>query len=327
VSEPRTVHPYAALGPEVVLAAVSTMGLRPDGRLLELNSYENRVYQVGIEDGVPVVAKFYRPGRWPDVAILEEHAFAHELAAADIPVVPPMQRDGRSLFEHAGFRFGVWKRAGGHWPELSTDDEWGLMGRTLGRIHATGRVSSFAARPHMGVDAAEEAVDRLLDEEWIPEHLEEPYATLTDDLLEAIRSAWEGVGARSQRIHGDCHPGNVLWTDAGPHLVDLDDCVSGPAVQDLWLFLSGEREERQVQLDKLLAGYSLFSELDPLELHLIEPLRTMRMIRYAAWLAERWDDPAFPRAFPWFGGDRYWEDHVLVLREQLSALQEPPLSL
>ena len=323
----QTPHPYAELTPEVVLRAVASIGMVPDGRLLALNSYENRVYQVGVEDAQPVVAKFYRPGRWTDAAIREEHRFARELADADIPVVPPVERDGDTLFTNAGFRFGVWPRAGGRWPELSSDEEWAQMGRTLGRIHALGRVSHFASRPQMTRAGAEDAVDRLLDDGWIPDHLVEAYATLTDDLLEGIRDAWDTVAPRSQRIHGDCHPGNVLWTDTGPHLVDLDDCIEGPAVQDLWLFLSGEREERQGQLAKLLAGYSSFAELAPMELHLIEPLRAMRMIRYAAWLAARWDDPAFPRAFPWFGDDRYWEDHVLALREQLGALQEPVLEI
>jgi Ser/Thr protein kinase RdoA (MazF antagonist) len=320
-------HPYAALTPDAVLRAVDSIGMVTDGRLLALNSYENRVYQVGIEGEQPVVAKFYRPGRWTDAAIREEHAFARELAEADIPVVPPMVRDSDTLFTSSGFRFGVWPRAGGHWPELSTKAEWAQMGRTLGRIHGLGASGHFAARTAMGCDAAELAVDELLDEGWIPQHLETAYATLTDDLLEAIREAWERVGPRMQRIHGDCHPGNVLWTDAGPHLVDLDDCISGPVIQDLWLFLSGEREERQGQLAKLMAGYTSFAELDPMELHLIEPLRAMRMIRYAAWLAERWDDPAFPQAFPWFGDDRYWDDHVLSLREQLGVLQEPVLQV
>jgi Ser/Thr protein kinase RdoA (MazF antagonist) len=210
---------------------------------------------------------------------------------------------------------------------LSTDDEWALMGRTLGRIHNLGRVTQFDHRPEVDHTTAEEAVDKLLDEAWLPGHLEEAYATLTDDLLDTIADVFDSVSPRMQRIHGDCHPGNVLWTDAGPHLVDLDDCISGPAVQDLWLFLSGEREERQGQLAKLMKGYSAFASLDPRELHLIEALRAMRMISYAAWLATRWDDPAFPRAFPWFGDDRYWEEHVLTLREQLGALQEPPLEI
>jgi Ser/Thr protein kinase RdoA (MazF antagonist) len=320
-------HPYAELTPEVVLRAMASVGIVADGRMLALNSYENRVYQIGVEDAQPVVAKFYRPGRWSDACIMEEHAFALELAAADIPVVPPIVRDSDSLFEHAGFRFGIWPRAGGHWPELSTEDEWARMGRTLGRIHTVGVSSSFASRSEMACDATEDAVDRLLDEGWLPGHLEEAYATLTDDLLDAIHDIWDSVSPRMQRIHGDCHPGNVLWTDAGPHLVDLDDCVAGPAVQDLWLFLSGEREERQGQLAKLMRGYSSFASLDPRELHLIEALRAMRMINYAAWLAARWDDPAFPRAFPWFGDDRYWEEHVLTLREQLGALQEPVLEI
>ena len=317
-------HPYAALTPDVVVNAVEALGHVSDGRILALNSYENRVYQVGREEGGPVVVKFYRPGRWSDAAILEEHEFALELAAAEIPVIAPDLCDGRSLFRHAGFRYAVYRRAGGRWPELGTRDDRQWMGRFLARIHAIGRTRTFRHRPRLdwrvlGRDTA----DYLLDSGWIPAHLEIAYESLADDALALVAQRFdEAAPLRTLRLHGDCHPGNVLWTDAGPHFVDLDDCMTGPAVQDLWMLLSGRAQEMRIQLDDLLDGYQEFADFDPHEVMLIEPLRTLRIMHYAGWLARRWDDPAFPRAFPWFLEPKYWEQHVLNLREQLAAMEE-----
>ena len=321
------MHPYSTLTPDVVIAAVEALGHAADGRVLALNSYENRVYQVGCEDGPPVVAKFYRPGRWGTPAILEEHEFARELAAAEIPAVAPEARDGRTLFEAGGFRYAVYPRQGGHWPELSTRDDREWMGRLLGRIHAIGRVRPFRHRPRLDWRAmGRDTADFLLGEGWIPPHVEAAYASLVDDLLAVVAQRFaEATPYRMLRLHGDCHPGNVLWTDAGPHFVDLDDCQMGPAVQDLWMLLSGRPEERSSQLHDLLQGYGDFADFGYHELALIEPLRTLRMMHYAGWLARRWDDPAFPRAFPWFEEPKYWEQHVLDLREQLAAMEEPPL--
>lgn len=311
------------------MTSVEAFGWMPDGRLLALNSYENRVYQVGREQGPPVIAKFYRPGRWSTEAILEEHEFALELAADEVPVTAPLVHDGRTLFEHAGFRFALFERRGGHWPELGNrqDREW--MGRFIARIHAVGKRRSFAHRPALTIERlGDESRDYLLESSFVPEHVREAYASVSADLLDAIEAQFESAGDVAYlRLHGDCHPGNVLWTDDGPHFVDLDDCMLGPAIQDLWMLLSGTRQDMSEQLSQLLEGYRQFSDFDYSELCLVEPLRGLRIMHYAAWLARRWDDPAFPRAFPWFAEPRYWERHVLDLREQLSAIDEGPLPI
>lgn len=322
-------HPYDRLTPDVVIDAVESLGYLSDRRILALNSYENRVYQVGLEDGAPVVVKFYRPGRWTLAAIQEEHEFALELAEAEIPIVPPMVHEGRTLFEREGFHFAVFERRGGRWPELATEEEREWMGRFLGRIHMVGRRRPFRHRERIDVERLGwESRDFLLAQQWIPEHLESAYASLTEDLLTQIGSAFDAAeGVRYLRLHGDCHRGNILWTDAGPHFVDLDDCLTGPAIQDLWMLLAGSRKEMGVQLSQILEGYAQFSDFDYREIILIESLRTLRMIHYSAWLARRWDDPAFPRAFSWFAEPRYWENQILQLREQLAALEEGPIEL
>ncbi|NKI35642.1 serine/threonine protein kinase [Wenzhouxiangella sp. XN79A] len=320
-------HPFAALTPDAVLEAAESAGLSTDGRLLALNSYENRVWQIGIEDGVPVIGKFYRPDRWNEPAILEEHAFAAELAAAGLSVVAPMAFDGKTLLEHAGFRYALFPRQGGHAPEPEHEDTLKAIGHALGRMHAVGAARPFEHRETLTPDAlGREPRDWLLDHDWIPMHLESAFKSLTDDALAHVESAWSRIGEiPSIRLHGDCHPGNILWRDA-PHFVDLDDCRMGPAVQDLWMLISGEREWRERQWGWLLDEYSVFMDFDARELALIEPLRVLRMIHYQAWLARRWDDPAFPMAFPWFEDDRHWETVITQLREQLSELQEPAVT-
>lgn len=322
-------HPYDRLTPDVIIAAVESVGYVSDRRILALNSYENRVYQVGIEQSQPLVAKFYRPGRWSDAAIQEEHGFALELAAAEVPVVPPIVHDGRTLFEYEQFRFALFERKGGRWPELGTRTEREWMGRFLGRIHVIGRRLKFRHRERLDIERmGEHSRLYLLDEGWIPPHLESAYETVTADLMEQIRAAFETArGVAELRLHGDCHRGNILWTDAGPHFVDLDDCIMGPAIQDMWMLLSGTRSEMGEQLAQILEGYGQFADFDPRELSLIESLRTLRMINYSAWLARRWSDPAFPAAFPWFTEPRYWENQVLALREQLAAIAEGPIQL
>ncbi|NNC63744.1 MAG: serine/threonine protein kinase [Gammaproteobacteria bacterium] len=322
--------PYADLTPDVVLDAVDSLGHVTDGRILALNSYENRVYQLGLEDGSFVVTKFYRPDRWSDAAILEEHAFALELCEHEIPVVAPLVAgDGETLHEHEGFRFAVFPRQGGRWPELSRSEEREWMGRFLGRIHAVGERAPFEHRRALSTGwLGHDAVGAILDSDWLPEHLTESYRVVTEQLLGRIEQQLAELGEiRTSRIHGDCHPGNVLWTDAGPHFVDLDDCMTGPAVQDLWLFLSGSREESAAQLMDLLEGYGQFCDFDYRELRLIEALRGLRMLHHTAWIARRWLDPAFPKAFPWFDTNKYWEEHVLALKEQLAALEEPVLEV
>ncbi len=322
-------HPYDRLTPDVIIAAVESLGHISDRRILALNSYENRVYQVGIEQSQPLVVKFYRPGRWSDAAIQEEHGFALELSAAEVPVVPPIVHSGRTLFEYEQFRFALFERKGGRWPELGTRTEREWMGRFLGRIHMVGRRQRFRYRERLDVERmGEESRLYLLDEGWIPAHLESAYESVTAHLMEQIRGAFESAqGFAELRLHGDCHRGNVLWTDAGPHFVDLDDCIMGPAIQDMWMLLSGSRKEMGEQLAQLLEGYNQFADLDPRELILIESLRTLRMINYSAWLARRWSDPAFPAAFPWFTEPRYWENQVLALREQIAAIDEGPIQL
>jgi Ser/Thr protein kinase RdoA (MazF antagonist) len=320
--------PYEDLTPDVIMTAVEGVGFELSGSILALGSYENRVYQIGTADGF-VVVKFYRPGRWSTDAILEEHDFALELAEAEIPVVPPLVHDGETLHEHDGYRFAVYERRGGRWPELGTADDRVWMGRFLGRLHGVGAQRRFEERATLSRDVlGRDSVDQLLSGDWIPAHLADSYESVTAQLLDQVDVAFDEVGAyRSLRIHGDCHRNNVLWTDDGPHFVDLDDCVNGPAVQDLWLFLAGSRDEMAAQLGDLLEGYNQFFEFDFRELRLIEALRALRLIHYTAWITRRWHDPAFPRAFPWIGEPRYWEEHVHALLEQRAVLDDPPLAV
>jgi Ser/Thr protein kinase RdoA (MazF antagonist) len=323
----ESAPPYASLTPDRVLDSLESVGLRGDGRLLALNSYENRVYQVYLEDAPTVVAKFYRPQRWSDAAILEDHDFTGELAEREIPVVAPMVLADRTLHQFEGFRFAVYPRRGGRVPELDDPRALEWIGRFVGRIHAVGATRPFAHRPTLDVASfGEEPRDYLLGQGWIPPELTEAYSSVVNMALDAVRRCYERAGpVAALRLHGDCHAGNVLWTDDGPHFVDFDDCRTGPAVQDLWMLLSGERSDMARQLGDVLAGYEDFHELDPRELHLVEALRTLRLIHYAAWLARRWSDPAFPAAFPWFNTQRYWQDRILELREQIAAMEEPPL--
>jgi len=320
--------PYYRLDPEELIKVVESTGLLCDGRLLALNSYENRVYQVGIEAAAPLIVKVYRPGRWSNEQILEEHAFALELADADIPLIPPMHINGQTLHEFNGFRFALFERRGGHAPELDQKNTRLWLGRFLGRIHAVGAEKPFHSRPELTVESfGHLPVRELLEGRWLPPHLETAFSSLADDLLVCIEACFKRAGKYSKiRLHGDCHPGNILWRD-GPLFVDLDDCRSGPAVQDLWMLLSGDNYEMAGQMKDVLEGYTQFYHFDRRELNLIEALRTLRMLHHAAWLAKRWQDPAFPIAFPWFGEPRYWEDLILGLREQLGRMQEEPLQI
>ncbi|HEC13816.1 MAG TPA: serine/threonine protein kinase [Acidiferrobacteraceae bacterium] len=321
--------PYNRLTPDRILAAVEQLGLECDARLLALNSYENRVYQVGIEDAKPVIVKFYRPHRWTDQAIIEEHQFAQELAEHEIPVVAPWQDPSQQTLHHyEGFRYAVFPRQGGHWPDLESAENLKRLGRFIGRIHRVGASKPFAHRPTLSrEDFGSASIEFLLDSGFIPPELHHPYASLAQDLMTQINQAYDRAGdSNTIRLHGDCHPGNILWTDDGAHFVDFDDCRTGPAIQDLWMLLSGERQDMTQQLNHVLEGYEQFHPFDARELNLIEALRTLRIIHYAAWLARRWDDPAFPKAFPWFNAQRYWEEHILSLREQAALLSEAPLS-
>jgi Ser/Thr protein kinase RdoA (MazF antagonist) len=303
------------------------VGFLCDGRLLALNSYENRVYQVGIEDDKPLVAKFYRPARWSDTQILEEHAFTAELAEREIPAVPPTAVDGRTLHAFQGFRFALYTRRGGRAPELDNPDTLEWLGRFIGRIHAVGALTPFAHRPVLDIATfGEEPREYLLENDFIPADLRVAYTSVIDQALAGVRDGFQGAGAvQSIRLHGDCHPGNVLWTDGGPHFVDFDDARMGPALQDLWMLLSGDRAAMTRQLSDVLAGYEDFFDFDRREVQLLEALRTLRLIHYSAWLARRWTDPAFPAAFPWFHTTKYWQDQILQLREQVAAMEDVPL--
>lgn len=341
-TDPR--HPYETLTPDVVQDALASLGLWGDGRLSALSSYENRVYQAALEtplDGhAQVVLKFYRPGRWSEAQILEEHAFAAELAAADVPVVAPLSIDGHSLHRHGGFLFSVSPRRGGRRPELEDFDVLEWTGRFLARLHAVGAARPFAQRP--ALDAASfghEPRDWLLTHEAVAPEVRSAWRQTLDEALQIIEShpALRPVRASATedrvaliRLHGDCHPGNILWTPegapgAGPHFVDLDDARTGPAVQDLWMLLSGERRQQTQQLGALLDGYEQMRDFDRRELALIEPLRTLRLVHYSAWIARRWQDPAFPINFPWFGSRDYWQGQVDMLVEQIEEMQKPPL--
>ena len=315
-------RPFAALTPDAVLDAAEAAGLEPDGHVFALNSYENRVYRVGRNAGPPVVVKFYRAGRWSDSQILEEHAFATELAAAEIAVVAPLRLGDSTLFLSGGFRMAAFPLQPGGAPDLDQPEARELLGRTLGRIHAIGALRSFACRPSMsGERLGTRARVTVLASGQLPAHMREPYARISVELLTQIDAA-DVASCGRIRLHGDCHLGNILWQPSGPVFVDLDDCVNGPAIQDLWMFLAGNPDERRRQWSELLAGYERFATFDHTQMRLVEVLRAVRMLNHAAWIAERWADPAFPRAFPWFGEARFWEQHVNDLAEQASVLNE-----
>jgi Ser/Thr protein kinase RdoA (MazF antagonist) len=330
--------PYADLTPDLVLDALEALGQAVDGRVLQLNSYENRVFQIGLDSGPFVVAKFYRPGRWSDAQILEEHTFAHELVAAEVPAVPPLtllatpdmgatvQGEPPTLGFYKGYRVAVSPRRGGRSPELEDPEVLTWLGRFLARLHAVGAQHPFKHRLSMGVEQTGRSARQWLadSDDSLPIEQRSNWLAVTDQALDLCQQAFDRIdGLRMQRLHGDCHPGNILWTPEGPHFVDLDDACMGPAVQDFWMMLSGDPRERQTQLNALLEGYESFGEFDWRELKLVEPLRTLRIIHHSAWLARRWHDPAFPAAFPWFGTGMYWQQQIDLLRQQIDVMQTP----
>jgi Ser/Thr protein kinase RdoA (MazF antagonist) len=321
------VKPFAGLSPEVVLDAAASVGLEVDGRLFALNSYENRVYQLGRPEGM-LVLKFYRAGRWSDAQIEEEHTFTAELAAAELPVAAPLHIEGQTLFKYQEFRFAAFPWMAGRAPELDAPEARQIFGRTLARMHQIGALRPFLARPKLGIQRLGwEARDQVLDGELLPEYLQERYDSTSATLLEKVELTFQQAGdVRNIRIHGDCHMGNLLWNERGPVLVDLDDCAMGPRVQDLWMMLAGSGSDQQRQWSELLEGYSQFADFDYREVRLIEALRALRMIHHAAWVSHRWLDPAFPRAFPWLGEARYWEGYLRDLVEQIEVIEDPPLA-
>ena len=319
--------PFATLSPDLILDAIDSIGIQTDGRLLALNSYENRVYQVGVQDAAPIVAKFYRPHRWRDEQILEEHAFIQSLVDAEIPAVPANQISGNTLFAYQGFRFSLFDKRGGRAPELDQKGVLAWIGRFIGRMHSIGTMRDFQHRPCLDIASFGETPSQyLLDSNFIPPELKEVYRGVVVQALDGVGRCYDRAGDVDLiRLHGDCHMGNLLWTDEGPHFVDFDDSRMGPAIQDLWMMLSGAPEEMKQQLNEVLLGYEDFYDFNPQELHLVEALRTLRLIHYSAWIASRWDDPAFKVAFTWFNTQQYWQDRILELREQIAAMDEPPL--
>lgn len=325
-----STHPYTSLTPDRILDALEQAGLAVSGRLFALNSYENRVYQIGIDDRPSVIAKFYRPGRWSEAAIREEHAFTLELQASDIPVVAPQPLAGGDTLGHDGeFWFAVFPQRGGQAPDTSLPDTLYRLGQWLGQIHNIGDRRAFAQRPTLSLLEGLDAHNHLLvDGGWIPDDLRPAWDSLMPQLRDLCAARLSDAGpVDTLRLHGDCHAGNILCRDEQMLFVDLDDCQNGPAIQDMWLLLNGDDHERGAQLGELLEGYELFREFNRRERHLIEPLRCYRQIAHCAWLARRWEDPAFPRFFPWFGQPRFWSDQILSLREQMAALQAPAISV
>ena len=325
-------HPYSRLTPDHVIDAVESTGRLSDARILALNSYENRVYQVGIEDAEPVIAKFYRPERWSSQQIDEEHRFTRFLFDQELPVVPPLVIDAAgecpTLGCHDGFQFAIYPRQGGRAPELDNLEHLHQLGRFIGRIHAAGRSFPFEHRQRLSVEQSSDNVEYLLEAGFVPSDLEPAYRAISGEILQAIEARRPDSRRYAQiSLHGDCHRGNVLWRDECPHFVDFDDCLTGPAIQDLWMLLSGDIATQQRQLMEIIEGYEMFCEFELAELELIEPLRAMRVLHFNTWLARRWDDPAFPQAFPWFNSPRYWSEYILELKELLSGLQLPPITM
>jgi len=325
-------HAYDQLTPDTVLNAIDDVmaasGQMTSGHLLALNSYENRVYQVGMEDSAPLVAKFYRPDRWSDQAIYQEHDFCLAAKEDELPVIAPIQLDGETLFHYQGFRFALYPRQGGQSELIERSEDFEQMGRLLARLHQTANACEAHLRPEM-TPATFAVANRtfLLENHWIPDSLIPAYESVSRDVIEQVEHVWRTHQPSLKLVHGDLHSGNLIWYQQQPIMLDLDDCARAPRIQDIWMMLHGERDQMQSQLADVAKGYEMFLPFPSHELPLIEALRTMRLINYSAWLAKRWEDPAFPMAFPWFNTERYWSEQILTLREQMSALQEPSLVL
>jgi len=317
---------FSLLTPDLIIDGIESAGFSVASGLLALNSYENRVYQFSDDNDQRFVTKFYRPQRWHKNILLEEHDFALELVAHELPIVPPLQINQQSLFEYNGYFFAVFPCRGGRIFEVDNLDQLEWMGRFLGRIHAVSRTKNFQHRLTLSTDVMlHQAYQTILASNFVPKSLQQPFFTVLEQVMLLAESQYQPTTLI--RLHGDCHAGNILWTDAGPHFVDLDDCITGPAIQDIWMMLSGDKQQQLLQLDTLLSGYEEFCDFDTSELSLVEALRTMRIVNYMAWLCKRWQDPAFPRNFPWFNTEKYWEQQILILKEQHALLQEAPLSL
>jgi Ser/Thr protein kinase RdoA (MazF antagonist) len=311
-----------------MIDALESLGYRSDLRVLALNSYENRVYQMGIEEAEPIIIKFYRPNRWSNEQINEEHDFSLSLHAMEVPVIPPIVIDNKSLFEYEGYRFSLYRRQGGHAPELDDFNCLYNLGQHLGRLHAIGKTKPFEFRPEISLKSyAIDSRNFILNSNMLPLALEKAYESITENLIEKVKQQLQAIDYKRIRLHGDCHGGNILMRPGSLYIVDFDDARTGPAIQDLWMLISGDLDQKRKQLNRILQGYKQFCDFDMRELHLIEPLRTLRIIHYAGWLAKRWEDPAFPMAFPWFNSENYWSEHIITLKEQFSELDEPVIDL
>ncbi|GAA6171458.1 serine/threonine protein kinase [Colwellia sp. KU-HH00111] len=317
---------FKSLSPDTIIDGLESAGFMVESGLLALNSYENRVYQFHDEHSTKYVTKFYRPNRWQLAQIQEEHDFSFELDEHELPIVAPLKRNGKSLFEYQGYHFAVFPCRGGRIFEVDNLNQLEWMGRFVGRIHAVAAKKAFVQRPSFNVDEMlYQASETIEQSGFVINSLNKPFFTILAQVIDVAAKQYQVE--QPIRLHGDCHAGNILWRDEGPHFVDLDDCRTGPAIQDLWMMLSGDRQQQLLQIDTLLMGYEEFFSFEPTQLVLIESLRTMRVVNYMAWLCKRWQDPAFPRNFPWFNTEKYWEQQILMLKEQMSALQQPPLSL
>ena len=321
-----SVFDFSTLSPDLILDGLESIGIVVDSGLLPLNSYENRVYQFHDENLVKYVTKFYRPNRWEKEALLEEQQFALALAKQELPIVAPVEIDGKALFEYQGYYFSVYPCRGGRIFEVDNLDQLEWMGRFIGRIHAVSSQQAFQHRPRLNTEEfLVQASHTIAQSGFVPKSLNTAFFTILEQVSALAIDQYQP--SNEIRLHGDCHAGNILWTDDGPHFVDLDDCRTGPAIQDLWMMLSGDRQSQLLQLDTLVCGYEEFFTFEHSQLVLIESLRTMRVVNYMAWLCKRWQDPAFPRNFPWFESEKYWEQQILMLKEQMSSLQQAPLSL
>ncbi|AWB66557.1 serine/threonine protein kinase [Saccharobesus litoralis] len=328
-----TEFAFGSLSPDLILDAIESIDLRVESGLLALNSYENRVYQFrGLTfDALreqKYVVKFYRPLRWTDQQIQEEHDFAFALQDAEVPIIAPLQFNNQSLHHYQGHRFAIYPCRGGRAFENDNLDHLEWMGRFIGRIHMVGQAFDFKYRPEINSQVyLHTAKQHIVDSQMIPPQLETSFFTILDMVIEKAQGLYQPQTNRALSLHGDCHAGNILWTDDGPHFVDLDDARTGPAVQDLWMMLSGDRQQQELQLDTMIGGYEEFCDFDVSELKLIEPLRALRMVHYMGWIANRWQDPAFPRNFAWFQEAKYWEQQILALKEQYAELNEKPIRL
>ena len=322
---------FLELTPERILDAVEEFGVRATGRVLQLNSMENRVYEVEIEvedDQVETrhdrfrVAKFYRPQRWSKEQILDEHAFLLDLVERDIPVIAPIQNEnGDTLKTIADIHCALFPKSGGRIPQEFTDEELERMGRLIARLHFVGAARPATARIQLSPQTyGIENLEKIISLGFLPNEYFNTYSNLVKTLSQTISPWFDGI--EMLRIHGDLHLANILWDDAGPKLVDFDDMLVGPPIQDLWLIVPGRDEESRRQFRVMINAYQELRAFDRKSLRLVEPLRALRMIHFSAWIAKRWEDPAFKRIFPGFGSNAYWSEQIGDLQDQLSVIRE-----